>query len=229
MVPPFSFLEMQTCTHERPGRSTASSIGLPSVRHPRACRATRAIPSTSSLQAATACGQEKRNAAHARTAVELSPITEETNTRKLGLGKAPYNLIDAVCVKLCFQGKRPTWAVRLLYSERGSAWPRSRYWSVGQVLFFLHPLVGVPWNGPGFVSPDAKKTASVELRPELEDDFERAEPGTLYVINRDRDSSVNLRAQLHGMGRRDKAEDDVKPLFAPEGDIDSDVKPLCDS
>ena len=35
-----------------------------------------------------------------------------------------------------------------------------------------------------------------ELRPYLEDVFEQAEPGTVYVINRYRNAKVNLRTQL---------------------------------
>lgn len=54
-------------------------------------------------------------------------------------------------------------------------------------------------------------------------------------------SLADIGAMADGMGRRDaelpmdeppsgdKAEDDVKPLFDPDGDIDSDVKPLFDS
>src|SRR5215510_12208301 len=41
-----------------------------------------------------------------------------------------------------------------------------------------------------------------ELRPYLEDAFEQAEPGTVYLINRYRDVNVNLRTQLMRIIRR---------------------------
>jgi hypothetical protein len=41
-----------------------------------------------------------------------------------------------------------------------------------------------------------------ELRPHLEECFERAEPGTIHVINRYRDSNANLRSQLGRIFRR---------------------------
>jgi integrase len=41
-----------------------------------------------------------------------------------------------------------------------------------------------------------------ELRPYLEEAFERAEPGTVYVINRYRDTNANLRTQLNRIIRK---------------------------
>ena len=41
-----------------------------------------------------------------------------------------------------------------------------------------------------------------ELRPYLEQSFDQAAPGTIYVINRHRDSNANLRTQLMRIIRR---------------------------
>ena len=51
-----------------------------------------------------------------------------------------------------------------------------------------------------------------ELRPYLEDAFERAEPGTVYLVNRYRDTNQNLRTQLQRICKRAGVEPWGKPF-----------------
>jgi integrase len=51
-----------------------------------------------------------------------------------------------------------------------------------------------------------------ELRPYLEDAFEQAEPGTVYLVNRYRDTNQNLRTQLQRICKRAGVEPWGKPF-----------------
>ncbi|MHB1424539.1 MAG: tyrosine-type recombinase/integrase [Gemmataceae bacterium] len=51
-----------------------------------------------------------------------------------------------------------------------------------------------------------------ELRPHLEDAFEQAEPGTVYLTNRYREAKQNLRTQMQRICKRAGVEPWIKPF-----------------
>lgn len=114
-------------------------------------------------------------------------VTQETTRRILdACPDAEWRLIVALCR---FSGVR--WPSELLPLRWGEVdWERGRF------------LVRSPKTEHHEGGSERWVPIFPELRPYMEDAFEHSEPGTVFLINRYRDTNQNLRTQLLRIIRR---------------------------
>jgi integrase len=124
-------------------------------------------------------------------------ISPETTKKVLSAcPDAEWRLI----VALCRYGGIRCPSELLLLTWADVDWERNR--------FFVHsPKTEHHEGGGGRWVP-----IFAELRPYLEDAFEQAEPGTVYLVNRYRDTNQNLRTQLQRICKRAGVEPWGKPF-----------------